>query len=214
MYFNDFKNIIPLITNLPLLASNAHLKMAPFERIDFLKNFNSESSNPKKAAVLCLFYPVNKLMHLVLIVRNSYPGVHSSQISFPGGKVEKSDENLEQTALRETFEEVGVFSDKITIIRPMTQIYIPPSNFLVAPFIGFANTTLSFTPDPKEVVKILEFSVQDLLNDATIIQTKMSTSYATNIVVPAFKVEDYLVWGATAMMLSEIKELLKLGLHN
>jgi 8-oxo-dGTP pyrophosphatase MutT (NUDIX family) len=212
MYFEDFKNLIHSLTISPLLATDAHLKMAPFERIAFLKDLNFDDKNPKKAGVLCLFYPKNVQTYLVLIVRNTYPGVHSSQISFPGGKFEETDKDLKETALRETFEEIGISSDKVNIIREMSEIYIPPSNFLVAPFIGYSNSELIFKPDSREVQKILEFSVDDLLNENRIIQTSMTTSYAKDISVPAFKVDEYIVWGATAMMLSEIKELLKLVL--
>jgi hypothetical protein len=154
-------------------------------------------------------YPKNNQTYLALIVRNSYPGVHSSQISFPGGKVEPSDKDLEETALRETEEEIGIFRKNIRIIRQCSEIYIPPSNFLVTPFLGYTEILPQFFPNPEEVKKMLEISVKDLLDDNTIVQTTMTTSYATNIEVPAFKIDKYIIWGATAMMLSELKELLQ-----
>ena len=134
MLFTDFIKYIPKIEKEKLLSTDAHAKMAPLERISFLKEANYIDKNPKKAAVLMLFYPKKGITHLALIVRNSYPGVHSSQIGFPGGKVEESDFNLEYTALRETHEEVGVHPEKVKIIKPFSEIYIPPSNFLVYPF--------------------------------------------------------------------------------
>ena len=102
MLFNDFIKYIPKIEKETLLSTDAHAKMAPLERISYLKEENYMDNNPRKAAVLMLFYPKNKVTHLALIVRNSYPGVHSSQIGFPGGKVEEFDADLEETALRET----------------------------------------------------------------------------------------------------------------
>ena len=156
-----------------------------------------------------LFYPKNQQTHLALIVRNTYPGVHSSQIGFPGGKVEESDLNLEETALRETHEEVGIHPEKVEIIKSFSQIYIPPSNFLVAPFMGISQQELTFVPDLHEVKRVLEFSVEDFLSDKSITKVKMSTSYATDIEVPAFMVDKYVVWGATAMMMSELKETIK-----
>ena len=98
------------------------------------------------------------MAHLALIVRNTYPGVHSSQISFPGGKEEEEDLNLEHTALRETEEEVGVEQNKVKIIRPFSKIYIPPSNFLgCKSFLGFSQENLNFIPNPDEVKRVLEF---------------------------------------------------------
>ena len=209
MLFNDFIKYIPKIEKETLLSTDAHAKMAPLERISYLKEENYRDKNPRKAAVLMLFYPKNEVTHLALIVRNSYPGVHSSQIGFPGGKVEEYDADLEETALRETHEEVGIEPEKIQIIKPFSEIYIPPSNFLVAPFMGVSHEELSFIPDLDEVKRVLEFSIADFLDDNSITKVKMSTSYATDIEVPAFMVDKYVVWGATAMMLSELKETIK-----
>ena len=209
MLFTDFIKFIPQIEKEALLATDAHIKMAPLERISYLKEEDHLNKNPKKAAVLMLLYPKNKVTHLALIVRNSYPGVHSSQIGFPGGKVEEYDVDLKQTALRETHEEVGIPPEKVQIIKPFTEIYIPPSNFLVAPFMGISHEELSFIPDFKEVKRVLEFPLSAFLDEKTIHLVKMSTSYATDIEVPAFMVEKYVVWGATAMMMSELKEAIK-----
>ena len=212
MLFKDFINYIPKIEKEKLLSTDAHAKMAPLERISYLKEENYQENNPRQAAVLMLFYPKNKQTHLALIVRNTYPGVHSSQIGFPGGKVEESDFNLEETALRETHEEVGINREKVEIIKSFSQIYIPPSNFLVAPFMGISQQELTFVPDLHEVKRVLEFPVEDFLSEKSITKVKMSTSYATDIEVPAFMVDKYVVWGATAMMMSELKETIKSAL--
>ena len=124
-------------------------------------------------------------------------------------KVEETDFNLEETALRETHEEVGVHPDKVKIIKTFSEIYIPPSNFLVAPFMGISHEELTFIPDLDEVKRVLEFSIVDFLDEKSITKVKMSTSYATDIEVPAFMVDKYVVWGATAMMMSELKETIK-----
>lgn len=208
----DFTHFINNIANLKkekLLATDAHIKMAPLERITYLKDKSYTEITPKNAAVLMLVYPKNDMAHLALIVRNTYPGVHSSQIGFPGGKEELEDGTLEITALRETEEEVGIPMHKVEVIRQCSEIYIPPSNFLVTPYLGFARENLEFIPNPDEVKRVLEMPIHQLLNDEIIVHTKMTTSYATNIDVPAFQVEKYIVWGATAMMLSELKELFK-----
>ncbi len=209
MEFNHFINNIANLKKEKLLASDAHIKMAPLERITYLKDKSYTEKKPRNAAVLMLIYPKNHLAHLALIVRNTYPGVHSSQISFPGGKEELEDGTLEITALRETEEEVGVAMHKVEVIRQCSEIYIPPSNFLVTPYLGFSTENLEFIPNPDEVKRVLELPIHQLLNDEIIVQTKMTTSYAEDIDVPAFQVEKYVVWGATAMMLSELKELFK-----
>ena len=209
MLFSEFIKYVPKIEKEKLLSTDAHAKMAPLERISFLKEINYLDKKPKKAAVLMLFYPKNEITHLALIVRNTYPGVHSSQIGFPGGKVELEDLDLMHTALRETHEEVGVHPEKVTIIKPFSEIYIPPSNFLVYPFMGISHEELEFIPDLDEVKRVLEFPLSLFLDDTTISNVKMTTSYATDIEVPAFMVEKYVVWGATAMMMSELKENIK-----
>jgi 8-oxo-dGTP pyrophosphatase MutT (NUDIX family) len=214
MLFLDFVKYIPKIEKEKLLAADAHAKMAPLERVSFLKEMNYADKNPREAAVLMLFYPKNNETHLALIVRNTYPGVHSSQIGFPGGKVEISDKNLSETALRETHEEVGISPDKIQVIKPFSTIYIPPSNFLVSPFMGISHQELKFVPDLDEVKRVLEFPLSVFLDEKTITNVTMSTSYATNIKVPAFMVEKYVVWGATAMMMSELKEAIVNVLYN
>jgi len=209
MNFQDFLTRILLIETQILPAEAAHLIMMPPERKDIMKDLDMELVNPRKAAVMMLFYPKDGEAHLVLIVRNSYPGVHSSQIAFPGGKVELYDTSLSDTALRETQEEIGISREKITIVRAFTQVYIPPSNFMVYPFLGYSNEELIFLPDPAEVADIIELPLHQFMDDSILVLKKMSTSYSLSIDVPAFKIADHYVWGATAMMLSELKETLK-----
>jgi len=207
MDFQDFLEYVPKLIEVELPASEAHYKMAPLERIFELNTAEIEKKNPKNAAVMMLFYPKNGRTHLVLIVRNSYEGVHSAQIAFPGGKYEIEDLTFEKTALRETHEEIGIHPESIEIIMPFTQIYIPPSNFMVYPFLGISKEELVFAPDSNEVAKIIELPLSVFLDDEIIISTTMTTSYAKNIDIPAFKIEEHIVWGATAMMLSELKDV-------
>ncbi|MFI0491309.1 NUDIX hydrolase [Flavobacterium sp.] len=209
MNFQDFLEYVPKLIQVELPASEAHYKMAPLERILELNTIEIEKKNPKNAAVMMLFYPKNGKTHLVLIVRNSYEGVHSAQIAFPGGKYEIEDLIFENTALRETHEEIGIHPENIQIIMPFTRIYIPPSNFMVYPFLGICKEKLVFNPDVNEVAKIIELPLSVFLDDEILINTKMTTSYAKNISIPAFKIDEHIVWGATAMMLSELKEVFK-----
>ena len=113
------------------------------------------------------------------------------------------------TAKRETYEEVGIAVESIDIIRPLSEVYIPPSNFLVQPYLGLCQEIGSFKIDPVEVESLVEVSLTDFLDEANLMEQRLTTSYAHDILVPAFKLNGYTVWGATAMMLSEIKDLLK-----
>lgn len=188
----------------------SHYKMTPLQRRYALETINIKEKNPKKAAVLSLFYPDNDgNARFILILRKVYKGIHSNQVGFPGGKEEHEDHGLHATALRETEEEVGIDAAKIRIIKKLSEVYIPPSNFMVYPYLGLLNETPQLIPDKMEVEAILEVLVSDLLDDDMIFNKRLTTSYAEDIEVPAFKLNDHTVWGATAMMLSEVKEIIK-----
>lgn len=208
MNFQDFLRIVPYLRTVNLPGEEAQNIMLPQERRKMLEVLNLDELKPKNAGVMMMFYPKDGLTHLVLIVRNSYDGVHSSQIAFPGGKYEKEDIHLEQTARRETYEEIGVSSDKIEVLKAFTHLYIPPSNFMVYPFLGICKEEITFLPDATEVASIIELPLTTFLSDSIIVNSNMTTSYAKSIVVPAFKIEDHIVWGATAMILSELKSVL------
>jgi 8-oxo-dGTP pyrophosphatase MutT (NUDIX family) len=209
MDFQDFLTCIPKLTREELPAEAAHDLMTPPERKDLMKSIDFESKKPRKAAVMMLLYPKDSQTYLVLIKRNTYPGVHSSQIAFPGGKVELEDESHQHTALRETHEEIGIAPNQIQVIRAFSEVYIPPSNFMVYPFMGISQQQLEFVPDPEEVAGIIEFPLRQFLDDQIAVVKKMDTAYSQSINVPAFKIYEHYVWGATAMMLSELKETLK-----
>lgn len=210
MNFTDFKKKIDDLKKYPLGGLDAQFQMAPKMRLTYNQD-KIAAQKPRKAAVLALFYPnLEQETCLLLTKRASYKGTHSAQISFPGGKTEKGDLNLQTTALRETFEEVGLQASKVKIIRELTDVYIPPSNFLATPFLGFTNYFPNFRLN-HEVDKIIEITLKELLNDSNATYVTLSTSYMTNAEVPCFKINNHVIWGATGMMLSEIKELLN---HN
>lgn len=212
MHFEEFLKYLPKIQNVELPTTLAHAKMVPPNRLDLINNIDFSKITPKKAAVMMLFYPKASQTYLALILRTSYNGVHSSQIAFPGGKVEKNDASLKQTALRETHEEIGIHPSSINVIRSFTEVYIPPSNFMVYPFLGYSKSELEFVLQEDEVAGLVEFPFADFIDDKIIVNTTMKTSYAGSIEVPGFQVQEHFVWGATAMMLSELKETLKLVL--
>lgn len=161
---------------------------------------------------MMLFYPKEGITHFVLILRNSYKGVHSAQVAFPGGKFEIEDICFSNTALRETHEEIGIHPGKMEIIKPFSPMYIPPSNFMVYPFLGICRDELEFIPQADEVAGIIEVPLTVFLADEIITTVNLNTSYAFNAEVPAFNIEGNIVWGATAMMLSELKDVIKISL--
>lgn len=168
-----------------------------------------EQRNPLNAGVMALFYPdKTQQTKIILILRKTYKGVHSAQIGFPGGREENLDANLLETALRETYEEVGVRPSDIEVVRKLTKLYIPPSNFWVHPYLGFAKHTPDFWRQESEVEELLEVDLDDFLDDNNLTTKNLSTSYAKNVDVPAFLLNEKIVWGATAMMLNEVKSLL------
>ena len=209
MRFKAFEKAISEINKQSLPGLEAQLKMAPSFRKKLMEQYKEDRKTAKLAAVLALFYPSNKGdTLLVLILRKSYKGVHSAQIGFPGGKPEPEDTSLKATALRETWEEIGVPSNKITVLRELSSIYIPPSNFQVYPFLGVAHEPLTFTLQASEVDAILEVSLADFMNDSSEVVSDVLSAEGLSYEVPAFTLNNHIVWGATAMMLMEIKTML------
>ena len=211
MLFKTFLESVVKIKHLELSGEDSHSKMSPPYRLELADKMKTKSKSARRAGVMALFYPKsNNETHLVLILRKTYKGVHSAQVGFPGGKYEDADLNdLMQTAIRETEEEVGVLRADFQVLKTMSPIYIPPSNFMVHPFIGVSSAYLSFVKQDEEVEAIIEVKLKDFLNDINIVTATVPTSFGAEVKVPAFKLNEHMVWGATAMMLVEIKDLLK-----
>lgn len=190
-----------------LPGQHAQYKMVPPGR-ERTKLESITYANPRRAAVLILVYPKNRVPHIVLMKRNSYPGVHSDQISFPGGKLEDFDENLEKAAVRESNEELGIHPEKVSIIGELTQVYIPPSDFLVNPFVGYSDVRPNFIPDKKEVTEVIEVSIADIKDQSNLKNVEIIIR-GNEVEVPAYILNGHVVWGATAMMLSELSHLIQ-----
>lgn len=185
----------------------SHAKMAPL-RGSSRQAALEKNLNPKLSAVLILLWLEDNEIYTCLTLRNTYKGTHSAQVSLPGGKIEDTDDSLAQTALRETLEEVGI--DNIEIIGQLSDVYIPPSGFLVTPYIGIYDSKPNFQPDPIEVAEIFEVNLRDLVSDKNVKSKKMPL-VAKNMLInaPYFDLHGQVVWGATAMILSEFKDLLQ-----
>lgn len=169
---------------------------------------------PRLGGVLLLLYCADDELHLVLTRRPDYDGVHSGQVSFPGGRHEPP-ETLATTALRETQEEIGIRVDEVELLGELTPLFVVPSNFEVHPFVGrYAGAGRPrFSPDVREVAALLEVPLRLLLDPATRVEESMELRGGLRLRVPCFRVGQHVVWGATAMMLSEFLERLRYVRH-
>ncbi|MDX9694574.1 MAG: CoA pyrophosphatase [Bacteroidales bacterium] len=199
MYSDFFKNLKnELSKELPGLS--AQLKMAPEER-PFGHN-----KTMLNAGVLILLYHKNEDIHLALIQRPEYNGPHSGQISLPGGKFEEEDKTLVQTALRESFEEIGAEPNEVDVLGMLSPLQIPVSNYFVQPVVGFYKSSRQFKADVTEVEKILEIRLRDLINPENK-SVKEFTFGSIRFNAPIYKPDNIVIWGATAMILSEFIEI-------
>lgn len=188
-----------------LPGKQAQLEAIPYRKIDY-GTFNMDAA--KKSGVLILFYLKENEPHIVLIQRPIYEGTHSGQISFPGGKVEEGDIDIEYTALREANEEVGIVIADVETIGKLTDMYIPVSNFLVTPVIGFVNYSPKFIIDKREVAEIVLVKLSDLIQINKLILNKVKINTGLKIEVPSFELNGKIVWGATAVILNELRHIL------
>lgn len=190
--------------NLP--GKEAHNAYWPESR----PKFDAPNAQTIEAAVLILlYYNVNGELCFPLMQRPSYPGHHSGQISLPGGKTEPEDYSLSATALRETAEELGIPAENIEVFAQLTELFIPVSNFMVYPFVGFLKQPVDFKPDPAEVELLIEVTIDELLSSVR--SFKKRTFLGKEYDIPYLPLKNEFVWGATSMMLNEFLEVLKIS---
>ncbi|RJE75486.1 hypothetical protein BGP76_19305 [Reichenbachiella sp. MSK19-1] len=182
--------------------------MAP-ARMSEVKRTFAHKTPPRESAVLILFYPEDGQVKFPLIVRPVYQGVHSGQIALPGGKQEEEDGDLAVTALRETHEEIGVPAQQVKMIGKLSRHYIPPSNFNIEPYLGYVTEKPVFVKDQIEVEEILEVDLADIQNADLRKKMWIKPYEGVQIEAPYFDIQERVVWGATAMILSELSELIK-----
>lgn len=189
----------------PLPGRAAQYRMAPRPRPGG-EFYDTPRQDARRGGVMALFYPHCDSVYLPLILRPTYPGVHSGQVGFPGGGYEEMDDDLTATALRETYEEIGVHPSQITVLGQLTPLYVSASNYIVQPTVAWTDYRPEFKEDPIEVAQLLEVSLPTLLDPANCgTETRMMRGLAID--VPFFAVAGQVVWGATAMMLSELLAL-------
>lgn len=192
-----------LSKNLP--GRQAQIRMAPQPVCEGDIRQMDAPENAQKSSVLLLLFPnEDGQMELVLTLRSNDID-HGGQISFPGGRVEKG-ESLQQTALREAKEEIGVSPDKVTIIGELSDLYVSHSNNLVSPFVGFIQRRPLFQLNPAEVEEVFSVELQSLVQKKNItVEDWNLHSYTYK--VPYWDVHEVPLWGATAMMLNEFLDI-------
>lgn len=193
----------------PLPGETAQYRMAPPYRPN-LSRQEIDKLNPRVSGVMLLLYERNGLLNIAFTQRKTYEGVHSGQMSLPGGKKDEGDKDLIETALRETEEEIGLDRNRIKILGQLSELYIPPSNFLVYPTVGFAENVTVFYPQENEVEKVVEVPVDFFMDMENInMQTEIKIFNGNVVYVPAYHFEGHVIWGATAIMLSEFTFILE-----
>ena len=185
-----------------LPGRSSHEKMMVRPKRKFL-----EKKRPFSAAVLVLLYPVKNNWYFYLTERTKTVEHHKGQVSLPGGMLEKG-ESSQKAAIRETYEELGIEPQGINIIGPLTPFYIPVSGFNVFPFVGWIEKCPKLKIQSKEVSKVFAPSVSSLMNPQNK-KFKRSTILGQKVEIPFFNLHNEMVWGATSMILSEFKSILK-----
>ena len=206
MNFADFViNLNKRLSEQPLPGHEINMqKLAP----NRLKIKVEPNATTRRSAVLMMFYPKGEDIFLPLILRPQYDGVHGGQMAFPGGRVELKDKDIHATALREAQEEIGIKATDVKVIKNLSELYIPPSNMFCQPVVGYMSTRPDFYPDEREVAGIFEVSISEIL-DPSILQLRTVENQGVKLETPCFLIQEQIVWGATALMIAELVEILK-----
>jgi 8-oxo-dGTP pyrophosphatase MutT (NUDIX family) len=205
----DFAEKLRIEISRGLPGTDVQWAMASSDRL--IKGFpRFPRADSKAAAVMILLYPKNNLIHTAFIQRPTYEGVHGGQISFPGGKKEASDPDLIYTAIRETSEEIGIKPSEIKVTGTLTPLYIPVSNIVVTPVLGWMENQPCFTLQEEEVVFIIEADMRTLF-DPSIIKVKPFEIRGELIDIKYFDYKGNVIWGATAMILNELFVIIRRG---
>lgn len=184
----------------------AHIEAAPSRRVNFKEE---ELLAAKESGVLVLFYLKENVPHIALMQRPKYEGKHSGQVSFPGGKREASDKNIIHTALREANEEIGVLIEDVEVLGQLSDVYIPVSKFKVSVVVGVVDYYPQFKLDNREVESLIELPLSRLTKIESLEISSILLKNNTVLKAPSFVFNEKIVWGATALMLNELRWLLR-----
>ena len=207
-------NQLKLLTDLeaqllkPLPGRKAQNRLSPV--IDNAKYSNAPDDH-RVACVMALIYPLDGALQMIFIERaSSHPDdKHAGQIGFPGGKMEDDDKSYLECALREVEEEIGIGTNEIKVLAPLTDLYVFASNFMVYPFVGYLDHIPDFVPQESEVASIISFPLDSLLDEGTLDVKDLTVRGQQIKNVPYYKLERHTLWGATAMITSELLEVIK-----
>lgn len=190
-----------------LPGEHAQYRMAPMGR-PRIRDASSTDGQHRQSAVLLYLFPEHDDWHTVLMKRPDYNGVHGGQVSIPGGQLEPG-EDYSEAALREFEEETGVRVDSRQLLGRLSELFIPTSNFIVRPFVAYAINRPRFRPDVDEVEEIIELTIPALISEGTVRHGKARLATGARVETPYFDINGHMVWGATAMILSELREVLR-----
>ena len=187
-----------------LPGEESHSRMLPKNRRE-----GKHTSFPKKAGVLILLFPEEKDIKTVVIKRAIDNSPHSGQIALPGGRHENQDIDITHTALRESWEEIGILPEEVNVLGALTHIYIPVSNYEVVPVLGFIKEKPAFILNKNEVEEIIEISISELTGKEVYQNTCLKKEDHKEVWVPCLQIKKSPpIWGATAMILSELIDLI------
>jgi len=204
---HEFSERLKLALQQPLPGIRAHERMMSYKRPSAEDAIKIDPEH-RKGSVLVHFYPNEDEIYVSLMLRNTYNGTHSAQVSFPGGKNELN-ETPAEAALREAHEELGIEPGTVQILGQLSPVYIPPSRFLVTPVVGINSLRPDFRLDPYEVAQLIEAPLNLILDNS--IETEQDIhlqQYGVTIKAPCYQINGHTIWGATAMMICELKEIL------
>lgn len=198
---------IRLALQQPLPGQRAHDEVMSYHR-PTVAEARAKQPSPKESAVTLLLFERAENWHTLLIERPGNQGTHSGQLAFPGGRIEP-DETPLMAALRETEEEVGIGSQHIEILGELSELYIPPSHFVVKPYVGYVSHPPNWIINPSEVVQTLEIPLNYLTAaDALQVRTLDIGSHGTRIKAGGYPIHEHFLWGASAMIMQEFLWLL------
>ena len=207
MNFDSFINDLREHLRQPLPGHSAHDLMRA-EPIGHWRPKLDHKTPPRPGAVLILLYPEDGIVKFPLIRRATYAGAHSGQISLPGGKAEAG-ETIIETALREAEEEIGLDRSQAEVLGVLTEFFVIASNFTVTPIVAAMRGPIVFKPDPHETAGIIYGDLFDLLREEAVLKKEILAAGQYRMMAPHFEIEGEVVWGATAMMLNELRVILK-----
>jgi len=206
--FEYFCEILRNRCRMTLPGADAQNKMVPAVRIKQMEERIKSGITPKDSSILIPLYKHHQKVTTVLIHRTHSNGVHSRQIAFPGGKMDVRDKDHYETAVREAKEELGIYPDNVEYIGKLTDLYVPPSNFIIHPFIGFLREKQDFFRDEKEVESFFETPLVNFCDPGKKKVHPFKMVDDTIIETPCYDIDGHFVWGATAMIISEFAEIL------